>query len=68
MISKLPQLIGLLITGTPPFEVSLQGIQKGFKVLDPEIMACFGKKEISIEEAKLLAKVSGYDGSEEKNF
>ncbi|AWN72935.1 alpha/beta hydrolase [Legionella anisa] len=68
MISKLPQLIGLLITGTPPFEVSLQGIQKGFKVLDPEIMACFGKKEISIEEAKLLAKVSGYDGSEEKKF
>lgn len=68
MVSKLPQLVGLLITGTPPFEVSLQGIQKGFKALEPEIMACFGKKEISMEEAKLLAKVSGYDGSEEKKF
>lgn len=68
MVSELPQLAGLLITGTPPFEVSLQGIQKGFKALEPEIMACFGKKEISMEEAKLLAKVSGYDGSEEKKF
>jgi pimeloyl-ACP methyl ester carboxylesterase len=68
MVPKLSQLVGLLITGTPPFEVSLQGIQKGFKVVDPEIMSCFGKKELSIEEAKLLAKVSGYDGSEEKKF
>ncbi|WP_454782654.1 alpha/beta fold hydrolase [Legionella sp. WA2022007384] len=68
MASKVPQLAGILITGTPPFEVSLQGIQKGFKVLEPEIMACFGKKELTREEAKLLAKVSGYDGSEEKEF
>lgn len=68
MISKVPQLAGILITGTPPIEVSLQGIQKGFKQFDPEIMACFGKKELTKEEAKLLAKVSGYNGSEEKEF
>lgn len=68
LISKIPQLAGVLITGTPPIEVSLQGIQKGFKQLDPEIMACFGKKELTRDEAKLLAKVSGYNGSEEKEF
>ncbi|KTC65042.1 lipolytic protein (plasmid) [Legionella adelaidensis] len=68
MTSRIPQLAGLLITGTPPFEVSLQGMQKGFKALSPEIMACFGKKDISVAEAKLLAKPCGYDGSEEKKF
>lgn len=68
MTSKLPQLLGIFITGTPPFEVSLQGLQKGFKALEPEIMACFGKRELTRDEAKLLAKVSGYDGSTAKEF
>ncbi|MGQ3888643.1 alpha/beta fold hydrolase [Legionella sp. CNM-1927-20] len=68
MVDKVPQLMGLLLTGTPPFEVSLQGIQKGFKALDAKIMACFGKKNLTYTEAQLLASVSGYDESAEKEF
>ncbi|WP_419420659.1 alpha/beta fold hydrolase [Legionella sp. D16C41] len=68
MIDQLPQLIGLFITGTPPIEISVHGLQSAFKALDPEIMACFGKPHLTLEEAKLLAKVSGFDGSREKEF
>ncbi|WP_131783263.1 alpha/beta fold hydrolase [Legionella gresilensis] len=68
MVDKVPQLKGLLLTGTPPLEVSLQGIQKGFKALDPKIMACFGKAHLTYTEAQLLASVSGYDGRAEKEF
>ncbi len=64
----LPQLRGLLITGTPPIEISLQGLSKGFKALDPKIFECFGKANLSYEEAQLLATISGYDFSEEKEF
>ncbi|STX50882.1 lipase A [Legionella busanensis] len=68
MVDRVPQLIGLLLTGTPPLEVSLQGIQKGFKALDSKIMDCFGKAHLTYDEAQLLASVSGYDARAEKEF
>ncbi len=68
LTQKLQNLKGILITGTPPIEVSLEGLAKGFKALEPEIMECFGKPCTSREEAELLSKVSGYDYSDEKQF
>lgn len=68
LTSYLPQLRGLLITGTPPIEVSLTGLMQGFKALDPKIFECFGKEKLSYKEAQLLATVSGYDFSKEKEF
>lgn len=68
LTSSLLQLRGLLITGTPPIEISLTGLGKGFKALDPKIFECFGKGNLSYEEAQLLATVSGYDFSKEKEF
>lgn len=68
LTSRVPHLKGLLITGTPPIEVSLNGLSKGFKALDPEIFECFGKENLSYKEAQLLATVSGYDYSKEKEF
>lgn len=68
LTSYLPQLQGLLITGTPPIEISFAGLSQGFKALDPKIFECFGKGNLSYEEAQLLATVSGYDFSKEKEF
>lgn len=68
LTSLLPQLEGLCITGTPPIEVSFEGLGKGFKALDAKILACFGKENLSDEEAELLATVSGYDYTKEKEF
>lgn len=68
LTSLLPQLQGLLITGAPPIEVSPAGLNLGFKALDPKIFECFGKGNLSYEEAQLLATVSGYDFSKEKEF
>ena len=34
----------------------------------PEILECFGKANMTYEEAELLATISGYDYSEEKKF
>lgn len=68
LTSTLSQLRGLLITGTPPIEISGAGLTKGFKALDQNILECFGKENLSYEEAQLLATVSGYDYSKEKEF
>lgn len=40
LTSMLPELKGLLITGTPPIEVSADGFSKGFKIVDPKILEC----------------------------
>lgn len=61
-------LEGLLLTGTPPIEISSLGMSQGFKVLDSKTFACFGKGHLSYEEAQLFATISGYDFSEEKEF
>ena len=68
LTSRLPQLKGLLITGTPPIEISSVGLSKGFKALDPKILGSFGKGNLSHEEAQLFATISGYDFSKEKAF
>lgn len=68
LTSSLPHLRGLLITGSPPIEISLTGFGQGFKAVDPKILQCFGKGNLSYKEAQLLATVSGYDYSKEKEF
>ncbi len=68
LTSRLDQLKGLLIWGTPPIEVSEKGLGQGFKVLDPKILECFGKGNLSEEDAQLMATISGYDYSEGKRF
>lgn len=68
LTSRLDNLKGLLITGTPPIEVSMEGLGKGFKIVNPKIMECFGKANLTYPEAELLATVSGYDYSKEKKF
>lgn len=68
LTSRIPQLKGLLITGTPPIEISAAGMSLGFKAVDPRIFEYFGKGNLSYEEAQLLASVSGYDYSKDKEF
>lgn len=68
LTSRLPQLRGLLITGTPPIEISAEGLNRGFKVANPKILDCFGKGNLTYEEAELFATISGYNYSEEKKF
>lgn len=68
LTSRLKQLKGLLITGTPPIEISPEGLGKGFKIANPKILACFGKGNLTYDEAELFATVCGYDYSEEKKF
>lgn len=68
LTSRLSQLRGLLITGTPPIELSAEGMSRGFKVANPKILACFGKGNLTYEEAELFATTSGYDYSEDKKF
>lgn len=68
LTSRLPQLGGLLITGTPPIEISAEGLSRGFKVANPKILECFGKGSLTYEEAELFATISGYNYSEEKKF
>lgn len=68
LTSRLPQLKGLLITGTPPIEISAEGLGRGFKIADPKILECFGKGNLTYEESEMLSTVSGYDYSAEKKF
>jgi pimeloyl-ACP methyl ester carboxylesterase len=68
LTSRLPQLRGLLITGSPPIEISAEGLSVGFKAASPKVLECFGKGNLTYEEAELLATVSGYDYSEGKKF
>ena len=68
LTSRLQNLKGILITGTPPIEVSKEGLSKGFKILDPKILECFGKANLTFEEAELLATISGYDRSQKMRF
>jgi pimeloyl-ACP methyl ester carboxylesterase len=63
----LPQLKGLLITGTPPIEISATGLGQGFKA-NPKLLECFGKGSLTYEQAQLLATVSGYNYTKEKEF
>lgn len=68
LTSRLPKLKGILITGTPPIEISADGLGRGFRIADPRILECFGKGNLTEEEAGLLATISGYDYSPEKKF
>ncbi len=68
LTSRVAQLKGLLITGTPPIEISAEGLSQGFKVANPKILECFGKGNLTYDEAELFATISGYDYSEEKKF
>lgn len=68
LTSRLPQLKGLLITGTPPIEISAEGLSRGFKIANPKILECFGKGNLTYEEAELFATISGYDYTDEKRF
>lgn len=68
LTSRLTELRGLFITGTPPIEISAKGFSQGFKIVDPRIQECFGKGNLTVEEAILLASGLGYDGSAEKQF
>lgn len=68
LTNKLPKLKDILITGTPPFEISAEGLSKGFRITNPKILECFGKGNLSEEEAELFATLSGYDYSIEKRF
>ncbi|MBS0654170.1 MAG: alpha/beta hydrolase [Verrucomicrobia bacterium] len=68
LTSRLPQLKGLLITGTPPIEISPEGFNQGFKAASPEIAKCFGKGNLTYEEAELFGTLSGYDYSEKTKF
>lgn len=68
LTTKLPQLKGLLITGTPPIEISAEGLGRGFRMSNPKIRECYGKGNLTEEEAELLATISGYDYTIEKRF
>jgi pimeloyl-ACP methyl ester carboxylesterase len=68
LTSRIDGLKGLLITGTPPIEVSADGLSRGFRIVNPKILECFGKGNLSQEEAELMATICGYDGSKEKQF
>mgnify|MGYP002135284802 CR=1 FL=1 len=68
LTSRLSHLRGLLLTGTPPIEISAEGLNRGFKISDPKVLECFGKGNLTYAEAELLATISGYDYSEEKKF
>lgn len=67
-IALVNHLRGLIITGTPPIEISAKGFSQGFKSLSPAISKCFGKGNLTREEAELLATISGYDFTEKKEF
>lgn len=68
LTSRLTQLRGLLITGAPPIEVSAEGLSRGFKIANPKVLECFGKGNLTYEQAELLATISGYNYTEEKKF
>lgn len=59
---------GLIISGTPPIEISSTGFNQGFKPLEPAVAKFFGKGSLTRIEAEDLAKISGYDGTLEKEF
>ena len=68
LTSRLVQMKGLLIFGTPPIPISAEGFSRGFRIADPKIAACFGKGNLTPEEVELLARGAGYDGSRDKQF
>jgi pimeloyl-ACP methyl ester carboxylesterase len=61
-------LKGIFLTGTPPIELSDDGVYKGFKKMPKELLALLGKQDISMEEAKLFMQEAGYDGDEDDEF
>lgn len=60
MLQKSQKLAGLLITGTPPINVSAEGFQEGFLPL-PLFKDLFNKIEFSREEAAEFMSVGGID-------
>lgn len=66
--SLFDQLKGLLIFGTPPIEISAEGLGKGFKIANPKILECFGKGNLSESEAELFATLAGYDYTSQKRY
>lgn len=68
LTSRLAQMKGLLICGTPPIPISAEGFSRGFRIADHKIAACFGKSNLTSEEVELLAQGAGYDGSRDKQF
>lgn len=67
-IALVNHLKGLIISGTPPIEISENGFTQGFKALNPAVANCFGKGNLTRKEAELLATISGYDHTPEKEF
>lgn len=68
LTSRLDEMKGLFIFGTPPIPISEEGFSRGFRIIDPKIGACFGKGNLTPEEVELLARGAGYDGSKDKQF
>jgi pimeloyl-ACP methyl ester carboxylesterase len=60
MIQKSQKLAGLLITGTPPIEISKEGFQEGFLPL-PLFQTLFKKIEFSKSEATEFMTGGGFD-------
>jgi pimeloyl-ACP methyl ester carboxylesterase len=63
MIQKSHELAGLLITGTPPINISNEGFQEGFRPL-PLFQTLFTKDEFTREEAIEFMTTGGIDGKE----
>lgn len=60
MIQKAQKLAGLLITGTPPIQISMEGFQAGFLPL-PILQTLFNKVEFTREEASEFMAGAGFD-------
>jgi len=68
MIDRVKGISGVLITGTPPIQLSPEGISKGFRQMPEEVLKLIGKEELTEEESRLFMAGAGYDGSEEKEW
>lgn len=60
MIQKSQKLAGLLMTGTPPINISAEGFQEGFLPL-PLFKTLFSKVEFSRQEAAEFMSGGGFD-------
>lgn len=60
LIQRCQKLAGILITGTPPIKISMEGFQQGFQ-FHPELADLFGKVDFSKEDATKFMKAGGFD-------
>lgn len=63
-LQKAQKLAGLLITGTPPIKIGLEGFQQGFQ-FNAEIASLMSKVEFSEEEAAQFMQAGGFDVEKE---